>query len=116
PKRPRDYSREQYLKSPQEKAALFAELPETLDNTVELARRCTLELKLGTYFLPAFPVPPEETLDSWIRGEAERGLERRLAAQPLAPGPQREEYFARLHREVDVIVQMGFTGYFLIVA
>ena len=116
PKRPRDYSREQYLKSPQEMAALFADLPEALDNTVELARRCTLELQLGTYFLPAFPVPPEETLDSWIRREAERGLERRLRTQALAPGHQREDYFVRLHREVDVIVQMGFPGYFLIVA
>ncbi|TCT00127.1 DNA polymerase III subunit alpha [Pseudofulvimonas gallinarii] len=116
PKRPREYSPEQYMKSPAQMAELFADLPEALDNTVELARRCTLELQLGTYFLPAFPVPEQETLDSWIRQEAERGLERRLARQALAPGRSREDYAARLHREVDVIVQMGFPGYFLIVA
>jgi DNA polymerase-3 subunit alpha len=116
PRRPREYSAEQYLKSPAEMAALFADLPEALDNAVELAKRCTLELSLGTYFLPAFPVPPEETLDSWIRREAHAGLDARLASQPTAAGHTADDYRARLDREVDVIVQMGFPGYFLIVA
>ena len=57
PKRPRDYSPEQYLKSPPEMAALFADVPEALANTVELAKRCNFELTLGTYYLPDFPVP-----------------------------------------------------------
>ncbi len=116
PRRPREFSAEQYLKSADEMAQLFADLPEALDNAVELARRCTLELSLGTYFLPAFPVPESETLDSWIRSQAHAGLERRLRQQPLAPGHGRDDYLARLDREVDVIVQMGFPGYFLIVA
>jgi DNA polymerase-3 subunit alpha len=116
PRRPREYSAEQYLKSAEEMRTLFADLPETIDNAIELAKRCTLELSLGTYFLPAFPVPESETLDSWIRSEAHKGLDARLAAQPLAQGHTADDYRGRLDREIGVIVQMGFPGYFLIVA
>ncbi|HVI24999.1 MAG TPA: DNA polymerase III subunit alpha [Xanthomonadaceae bacterium] len=116
PKRPREYSAEQYLKSSEEMAALFADVPDALDNTLALATRCNLELRLGTYFLPAFPVPDDETLDSWIRSQAREGLERRLQRNPLAPGKTRADYDARLEAELDVIVKMGFPGYFLIVA
>jgi len=116
PKRPRDYSPEQYLKSPREMAEAFADLPELLDNTVELATRCNLELSFGTYFLPAFPVPGEHTLDSFIRSQSHEGLARRLASHDPAPGFARADYEQRLDRELDVIVQMGFPGYFLIVA
>jgi len=116
PRRPREFSREQYLKSADEMAALFADVPDALDNTVALATRCNLELKLGTYFLPAYPVPSDETLDSWIRKQARDGLEARLAKHPLAPGKTRENYLARLDFELDTIVDMGFPGYFLIVA
>ncbi|WP_440223760.1 DNA polymerase III subunit alpha [Dokdonella sp. MW10] len=116
PKRPRLYSNEQYLKSPAEMAELFADLPEALENTVELARRCNLELSFGTYYLPDFPVPEGHTLDSWIRTQSREGLATRLERQPLAPGFSREDYDRRLEVEVDVIVKMGFPGYFLIVA
>jgi DNA polymerase-3 subunit alpha len=116
PKRPREYSPEQYLKSPEEMAGLFSDLPELAENAVELARRCNLELSFGTYFLPAFPVPEAHTLDSFIRSEANAGLADRLERQPLAPGFERGDYERRLAEELDVIVQMGFAGYFLIVA
>ncbi|HZV38908.1 MAG TPA: DNA polymerase III subunit alpha, partial [Pseudoxanthomonas sp.] len=116
PKRPRDYNAEQYLKSADEMAALFADVPDALDNTVALAQRCNLEMSLGTYFLPAYPVPDDETLDSWIRSEARNGLEARLQKNPLAPGKTREDYFERLEFELDTIIKMGFPGYFLIVA
>ena len=116
PKRPHDYTGEQYLKSPKDMAQAFADLPELLDNSVELAKRCNLELGFGTYHLPAFPVPPGATLDSHIRAQAQAGLERRLASHEPAPGFSREDYEHRLALEVDVIVQMGFPGYFLIVA
>src|SRR5690606_14182615 len=116
PRRPRDYTAEQYLKSGDEMAALFADVPDAVDNAIALATRCNLELSLGTYFLPAFPVPSGETLDSWIRARAREGLERRLARHPLAPGKTRADYDARLESELDVIVGMGFPGYFLIVA
>jgi len=116
PKRPRDYSDQQYLKSPEEMEALFADIPEALENTVELAKRCTLELSFGTYYLPDFPVPAGHDLASYIREISREGLKERLEFAGVAPGRTREEYEARLERELDVIIKMGFPGYFLIVA
>ncbi len=116
PKRPRAYSAQQYLKSPDEMQALFADVPEAIANAIELARRCNLELAFGTYYLPDFPVPAGHTLESWIRAQSRAGLEARLARQQPAPGFTREDYARRLEGEVDVIVEMGFPGYFLIVA
>lgn len=78
PKRPREYSDQQYLKSADEMAALFADVPDAIDNTHALAQRCNIEMRLGTYFLPAYPVPEDETLDSWIRSQARDGLAARL--------------------------------------
>ena len=115
-RRPRDFSAEQYLKSPEEMLALFADVPDALDNSLALARRCNLELRLGTYYLPAFPVPEDQTLDTWIRSEARAGLARRLDAHPPQPEHGRSPYEQRLETELDVIVGMGFPGYFLIVA
>jgi len=116
PKRPRDYSNQQYLKTPTQMAELFADIPEALENTVELAKRCTLELSFGTYYLPNFPVPEGHDLGSYIRELSHEGLKERLATNPLAPGHTLDDYIARLDRELDVIVEMGFPGYFLIVA
>ncbi len=116
PKRPREYGAEQYMKSAEQMAELFADVPDALDNTLALAQRCNLEMRLGTYFLPAYPVPDDETLDSWIRRQAHDGLVARLLKNPLAPGMTREDYFARLEFELDTIIKMGFPGYFLIVA
>ena len=116
PKRPRDYSEQQYLKSPVEMTSLFADIPEALDNTVELAKRCNLELTFGTYFLPDFPVPEGHDLASYIREISREGLKERLALAPLADGYTLADYEARLERELDVIIKMGFPGYFLIVA
>ncbi|MDE1894907.1 MAG: DNA polymerase III subunit alpha [Xanthomonadaceae bacterium] len=116
PKRPRDYSDQQYLKTPQQMVELFADLPEALENTVELARRCNLELKFGTYYLPDFPVPQGYDLNSYIRELSRQGLRERLAGAPLAAGHSLADYEARLERELDVIVEMGFPGYFLIVS
>ncbi len=115
-KRPRDYSNQQYLKSPDEMAALFADIPEALENTVELARRCNVELEFGTYYLPDFPVPDGHDLGSYIRELSHEGLKQRLFAAPLAANCTPADYEKRLDRELDVIVKMGFPGYFLIVA
>jgi DNA polymerase-3 subunit alpha len=116
--RPRRYSEQQYLRSPDEMAELFADLPEALDNSVELARRLNLEVRLGKPSLPAYPVPAGRTTEDHLREESRAGLESRLVALAATPGgaPQRDPYDARLASELDVICQMGFAGYFLIVA
>jgi DNA polymerase-3 subunit alpha len=117
--RPRRYSEEQYLKSPAEMAALFEDVPELLDNAVEVARRCSLEIRLGSSMLPAYPVPAGSDTESFLRAEARRGLEARLAAVPaVAPAValRGADYEARLELELGVICSMGFAGYFLIVA
>ncbi|MDQ3056316.1 MAG: DNA polymerase III subunit alpha [Pseudomonadota bacterium] len=116
PKRPRDYSREQFLKSADEMAALFDDAPDAIDNAVDLARRCNFELSLGKYYLPAFPVPSEHTLESWIRTQSREGLASRLEKHPPGVDRSREEYEQRLDLELGVINEMGFAGYFLIVA
>jgi len=119
-RRPRVYSEQQYLRTPAEMAELFSDLPEALENTVEIARRCNLELSLGKNYLPSFPVPDGMTAESFLQTEARAGLERRLQRilDPNAPGAgeRRSEYVERLESELDVITQMGFPGYFLIVA
>ena len=118
-RRPRDFTEEQYLKSQAEMCALFADIPEALENAVEIARRCSLTVELGKNFLPLFPTPEGMTLDDFLVHEAHAGLERRLLQ--LYPDAddrerQRARYEERLKFETDTIVQMGFPGYFLIVA
>jgi DNA polymerase-3 subunit alpha len=120
PRRPRGYSAEQSLRSPAEMAELFADLPEALENSVEIAKRCNLELTLGKNFLPDFPVPVGMTMDSYFAEASRTGLRWRLERilDPDAPdcAEQRRLYEERLDLELEVITQMGFTGYFLIVA
>jgi len=123
PDRPRLYSEQQYLRSPAEMASLFADVPEALENTIEIARRCNLDLELGHSVLPAFPVPAGETEAAFLEAEARRGLEAALARkfelEGIAPKEQTAyaaPYAARLQKELDVIQSMGFPGYFLIVA
>lgn len=119
PRRPRHYSEQQYLRTSSEMAELFADLPEALENTVEIARRCNLELTLGSHYLPNFPVPEGLSIEAFLEVEARRGLEQRLAK--LYPSETDREikqptYETRLAEELAVINQMGFPGYFLIVA
>ncbi len=119
PRRPRIYSDQQYFRSAREMAELFADLPEALENSVEIAKRCNLQLRLGDYYLPDYPIPAGLTVEAFFRGEAEQGLERRLQQlarlQPEKIARRREEYGERLKFELDIINQMGFPGYFLIV-
>ena len=112
--RQRRYSTQQYLRTPQEMAVLFADVPEALANTVSVAQRCSLVLKLGQPRLPQYPVPGGLTTAQFLRDESDRGLHARLAAMPGEPDAA--AYQARLNLELDVICQMGFEGYFLIVA
>ena len=116
--RPRRYSEEQYLRSPDEMATLFADLPEALENSVEIARRLNLEIKLGKPSLPAYPVPAGQTTEEHLRAESRLGLGKRwpVIATQLGTRIPRDDYERRLASELDVICQMGFAGYFLIVA
>jgi len=115
-RRERRYSEEQYFKSPEEMQQLFSDLPEALENTVHLARRCNLEMEFDTYHLPAFPTPHQLDVETHLRQESEAGLKDRLAQNPATKQHPEEAYSARLALELDVINEMGFPGYFLIVA
>ncbi len=118
-RRVKQFTDQQYFKTQAEMAKLFADLPEALQNSVEIARRCNLTLKLGKPHLPDFPTPNGETLDDFLRSESQRGLQERMLhlypdeAQRAAKMP---EYQARLEFEVNTIINMKFPGYFLIVA
>ena len=116
--RARRYSEEQYLKTPDEMAQLFADVPELLVNTVEVAKRCSLEIKLGASMLPAYPVPAGSTTEQYLRDESQRGLDARLqqACALYGISPDAAAYGERLALELGVICSMGFAGYFLIVA
>jgi DNA polymerase-3 subunit alpha len=120
PRRPRQYSPQQYLRAPGEMRALFSDLPEAIENTLAIAERCNLELKLGAYHLPEFPVPAGYDQNSWLVEEARRGLEQEilpaLARRGARAGVSPDEYRTRLERELEVITSTGFAGYFLIVA
>ncbi|MFO1407196.1 MAG: DNA polymerase III subunit alpha [Steroidobacteraceae bacterium] len=116
PSRPRRYSEEQYLRSPEEMEKLFADVPEALENSVEIARRLNLEIRLGKSSLPPYPVPEGQTTEEFLCDEARRGLDARLAAPGAPPADGRGAYDERLRTELAVITQMGFAGYFLIVA
>ncbi|HEY3731243.1 MAG TPA: DNA polymerase III subunit alpha [Steroidobacteraceae bacterium] len=113
--RVRRYSPRQYLCSVAEMRALFADLPEALTNTVEIARRCSLQLTLGQPRLPDYPVPAGATPNDFLRAQAQQGLTSRLATLGIVP-TETARYTARLASELDVICPMGFAGYFLIVA
>ncbi|MCH9698386.1 MAG: DNA polymerase III subunit alpha [Gammaproteobacteria bacterium] len=119
PARPRTYTDAQCLKSEAEMLSLFGDYPEALKNTVEIARRCNLSLTLGEVYLPEFPVPAGETTEQYFTRQSQQGLQERLdkLAQHQSLDDQKiSEYRNRLQMEIDVIVQMQFPGYFLIVA
>lgn len=120
PKRPRPYSEQQYLRSDEEMRELFSDLPEAIDNALEIAKRCSVTLHLGKPVLPKFPIPEGMSEGEFFTREAEQGLEERLAQIAPEHNPAaasiRARYFERLRFELGTILQMGFPGYFLIVA
>ncbi|MCP3325679.1 DNA polymerase III subunit alpha [Aeromonas hydrophila] len=116
-RRPRRYSPQQYLRSQEEMAELFADIPEALENTVEIAKRCNVTVRLGEYFLPNFPTG-DMTTEDFLVMKSKEGLEERLEflfPDPAVRAERRPEYDERLDIELKVINQMGFPGYFLIV-
>lgn len=119
-RRPKHHTEQQYLRSAEEMCELFADLPEALANSVEIARRCNVQLTLGENYLPDFPVPAGMTLDEYFAAASRQGLESRLQSHPpVGDGSfaeNRRIYDQRLETELQVITQMGFPGYFMIVA
>ena len=118
-RRPRLFTEQQYFLSQQEILNIFKDLPEALANSIEIAKRCNLTLELGKSKLPLFPTPNNESLDEYLKLRAHAGLKERLLAL-YATEEAREKavprYVERLDFEIKVILQMGFPGYFLIVA
>jgi DNA polymerase-3 subunit alpha len=109
-----------YFKSPREMASYFSEVPEALSNTLRIADECCLELELGRYLFPSFQLPEGESLESRLEALAREGFQKRMAEIQLQ-SPQwfeqrAAEYASRLEHELRVIREMGFAGYFLIVA
>ncbi|HSW71743.1 MAG TPA: DNA polymerase III subunit alpha, partial [Gammaproteobacteria bacterium] len=116
-RRPRKYSDQQYFRSGKEMSELFSDIPDAIENTYEIAKRCNVNLHLGEYFLPHFNVPNGLTTETYLVQVAKSGLEERLnhlTARQIAF--DRKAYDDRLDHELNVINKMGFAGYFHIVA
>ena len=119
PRRAKRFNDQQCFKTQAEMAELFADMPAALQNSIEIARRCNLQLELGKPKLPLFPTPDGMSLDDFLAAQAKQGLEERLVQ--LFPNEEkraqnRQRYEDRLKFETDTIIKMGFPGYFLIVA
>jgi DNA polymerase-3 subunit alpha len=118
-RRVRRYTQQQYLRSAEEMAELFADIPEALANSVAIARRCSMQLELGRVCLPEYPVPDGMSMDEFFRATAHEGLDARLSALAADSAERHRDlvqaYRERLDFELDTIIQMGFPGYFLIV-
>lgn len=117
-RRPRKYNVQQYLRTPSEMQQLFSDIPQAIENTIEIAIRCNYQLQVGDYFLPNFPIPKDQQIDNYLDKQAQQGLRDRLSIINSNGNCEVdiELYQDRLKRELGVISQMGFPGYFLIVA
>jgi DNA polymerase III subunit alpha len=121
-RRVRKFTREQYFKSPEQMAALFADLPSAVANTAEIAKRCNLTIELGKPKLPDFPTPEVNgqrmPADDYFRHASHEGLQERMVhlyPDAAVRAEQMPRYQERLEFEINTILKMGFPGYFLIV-
>ena len=112
PRRPRHFSEQQYLRTPEEMAALFEDIPEAIENTFHIAARCSTEIELGKAYLPDFPTPEGVSIEQHLENLSKEGLDKRLAVLNV---DDVQAYRDRLKFELDIINQMGFPGYFLVV-
>ncbi len=119
PRRVKAYSQQQYLKTSEQMQTLFADIPSAISNTIEIAQRCSVQVRLGKEFLPDFPIPDGLTENEFFRKISIEGLEERLEfildKNADDYDSRRKEYFDRLEFELKIIIDMGFPGYFLIV-
>ena len=119
PRRSKDYVENQYFRSPEEMNELFMDLPEALENTVKIAKKCNLDLELGEFYLPDFEVPEGQTREEYLKELSYEGLNKRILqiGSSVNSYPINEEqYFSRLDYELDMICKLNFAGYFLIVS
>lgn len=119
PRRPKAYTEQQYFRTEAEMCQLFADIPSALANTVEIAKRCNIEIEIGKYYLPSYPIPEGMTMDEFFIDVSRKGLDKRLE-KILDPADadytiKRKAYDDRLDFELEIIIEMGFPGYFLIV-
>lgn len=108
------YFSQQYLKSQAEMQELFKDLPQALSNTIEVSKRCNVILSLGKSYLPNFPTPEQTSVDEFLSMQSKKGLQSRIPY--LSANVEFNLYEQRLDTELSVIINMGFSGYFLIVA
>ncbi|RAD03672.1 DNA polymerase III subunit alpha, partial [Burkholderia multivorans] len=99
-----------YLKTPAEMRALFREMPEACDSALEIAEKCEVSFDTSANYMPKFPCPPGEDETSWLIKEVEKGLEYRY------PDGIPDDVRKQADYELDIIISIGFPGYFLVVA
>jgi DNA polymerase-3 subunit alpha len=116
PRRVKKFTEAQYFKPQARMCKLFADLPEAIENTLHIARRCNVFFTFGKDYLPNFPGSGEKSAEQVLQENAQAGLAQRLKQLPDNVKFVEQDYQARLKLELDVIIQMGFPGYFLIVA
>ena len=120
PRRERLYSDQQFLRSTDEMETLFSDLPEAIDNTFEIAKRCNLSLTLGENYLPEYPIPGGLTANDYLKQQSHLGLENKFKLmlkghQDTINQSDYALYRDRLNYELEIIIEMDFSGYFLIV-
>ena len=119
PRRPKNYTEEQFFRSKEEMLELFSDIPEALINTVKIAEKCNIDLELGKFYLPDFEVPNNYSREEFLRKISKEGLLKRIKdLHGSADSYDLDElaYIKRLDYELDMICKLDFAGYFLIVA
>ena len=119
PRRPKNYTEEQFFRSKGEMIDLFSDIPEALINTVKIAAKCNIDLELGKFYLPDFEVPNEFSREDFLRKISKEGLTKRINDIKKSIDPydiDESVYIERLEYELDMICKLDFAGYFLIVA
>ena len=119
PRRPKNYTEEQFFRSKGEMIELFSDIPEALINTVKIAAKCNIDLELGKFYLPDFEVPNEFSREDFLRKISKEGLTKRINDIKKSIDPydiDESVYIERLEYELDMICKLDFAGYFLIVA
>ena len=116
PKRPKDYTGEQYVKSSEEIVELFQQFPSLVENSYSIAQRCNLDFNFKDYYLPEFPIPEGQTISSYFEKLCRDSLNQFLDRFGPDPDYTVQDYHERLDHEIKVILDMGFPGYFLIVS